>query len=438
MSKRFGWLLGMAVLVAIGTLVACGVTYNHANDGLVLVSSQGSGLLESYVFSISSGSIGPVNNTPTDTGNLTCVLKGVPSQVLIDPAGLYAYSILTATPSTCGSGSATGIQAFKIDPVGTLTSVGPLVTDPNPTAMVMDQKGKFLYVAEGTNSAKNANTSLPSKPCPGTKAQYEFCVYAIGSGGSLTPVAADYVLPQTPQVPNFSALALTPTALPGLLNGVQQAVCSSPGNNPPPNEFLYAVDSVNYEVWAFTVNLSTGAIGGPGSGNQVIGYPTAPVPFGITVDPCDRFVYVSNGVNNSVSAFALCEFVTQGTCPLANGTLLQVSGSPFSLQNGAETPGPLLVDPFGNYLYVLDTDSNQISMLHISQVTGSLTSITPPTVSTGVQPTSLVIRSDDSWLFVANFGSQDMSQFSIVPNTGVLSASPTVATDNWPWGVAVK
>lgn len=418
MSKRFGWLLGLAVLVAIALTMACGTTYNHANDGLVLVSSQGSGLLESYVFSISSGSIGPVNNTPTDTGNLTCVLKGIPSTVLIDPSGLYAYSILTATPSTCGSGSATGLQAFKIDPVGTLAAVGPLVADPNPIAMVMDQKGKFLYVAEGTKAKINT--------------------YAIGTGGSLTPVKNVYVMPQTPQVPDFSALAVTPTSLPALLNGVQQAVCSSPGNNPPPNEFLYAVDSVNYEVWQFSVNLSTGSLGGPGSGNQIIGYPTAEVPSGVTVDPCDRFVFVSNGLTNSVYAYSLCEFVTQGTCPLANGTLLPVSGSPFSLQNGAETPGPLLVDPFGNFLYVLDTFSNQVSMLKISQITGTLTSITPPTVSTGVQPTSMVIRSDDSWLFVANFGSQNMSEFSIVPNTGVLSASPTVPTDNWPWGVAVK
>src|ERR1035437_9665831 len=35
MSKRFGWLLGVGVLVTIGALVACGSNYNQSSDGLV-------------------------------------------------------------------------------------------------------------------------------------------------------------------------------------------------------------------------------------------------------------------------------------------------------------------------------------------------------------------------------------------------------------------
>ena len=38
-----------------------------------------------------------------------------------------------------------------------------------------------------------------------------------------------------------------------------------------------------------------------------------------------------------------------------DGTLVQVSGSPFSLSGSANGPGPLLVDPYGNNVYVLGT-----------------------------------------------------------------------------------
>ena len=55
MSKRFAWLLGVVVLVAIGVLVACGTTYNSSSEGLVLVGSQGSGLIETFSFNLGSG-----------------------------------------------------------------------------------------------------------------------------------------------------------------------------------------------------------------------------------------------------------------------------------------------------------------------------------------------------------------------------------------------
>ncbi|HUA15534.1 MAG TPA: beta-propeller fold lactonase family protein [Verrucomicrobiae bacterium] len=435
MSKRFAWLLGFLVLIAIAVLAACGTAYNPASDGLMLVSSQGSGLLETFTFSLSSGSVATVYNSPTDTGNQTCVLNGIPSTLLVDPAGQYAYTIITASPTVCGSGSTTtGIAAFKINSDGTMKQVGSIVSDPNPQTMIMDSTGKYLFVAEGLDSSA-AITNPPAVPCPGTTSQYGICVYSVSSG-TLTPVPGTFVMPHTLQQANFAALAVTPMTLPGLINGVQIAACS--GNNPPTNEFLYAVDSANYEVWEFTVDPSTGTLGGPGSGNLVNGFASGPAPAGVSVDPCDRFVYVSNSQNNTVSAYTLCAMIVNNTCPNADGSLNTVAGSPYVLSGGANGPGPLLVDPFGNFLYVLDKLSNQISIFRISSVTGSLTANNPATAATGSLPESMVIRSDGSWMFVANFNSATVSQFALSPEAGTLSALPPINTDNWPWGVAVK
>jgi 6-phosphogluconolactonase (cycloisomerase 2 family) len=59
--------------------------------------------------------------------------------------------------------------------------------------------------------------------------------------------------------------------------------------------------------------------------------------------------------------------------------------------------------------------------------------------STGASPVSIAVRNDDSWLFVANSQSANVSQYSITPANGQLSALPAFGTtaDN-PFGVAVK
>jgi 6-phosphogluconolactonase (cycloisomerase 2 family) len=436
MSKRFAWVLGVVVLVAIGLLVACGTTYNSSFDGLVLVSSQGSGLLETFSFSLNSGSIAAVNNPPSQTGDLTCVLNGIPSSIVVDPAGAYAYTIITANQSDCGSSStATGIAAFKINSDGTMTASGSLVPDPNPMRLLMDSTGKYLFVAEGLKGTVNS--------------------YAIGSSGTLTSVPGtfNFALPAGSefQTPNFAAVAVTPMVLPPLVNGVQQAVCSSPGNNPPTSEYLYAADSVNNVVWEFSVNTSTGTLENPPNRNQVPYFPsplvppTGPalsVPAGVAVDACNRFVYVSNNLQNTVSAYTMCNGMPTASaqyCPAtADGSLVAITGSPFNLSGGANGPGPMMTDPFGNYLYFLDLLSNQISTFRISTVSGSLTADTPAVVATGLQPTSFAIRSDDNWLFVANFQSATLSQYTITPATGALTPLPVTTTDNYPWGVAVK
>lgn len=101
-------------------------------------------------------------------------------------------------------------------------------------------------------------------------------------------------------------------------------------------------------------------------------------------------------------------------------------------------PGPLVVDPYGKYVYVVGSGSNTLSGFTISPVSGSIIAMTPPTVATGVQPKSIVIRGDDNWMFVTNYGANTVSQYSITPATGALSVLPAIQTDNYPFGVAVK
>jgi 6-phosphogluconolactonase (cycloisomerase 2 family) len=247
-------------------------------------------------------------------------------------------------------------------------------------------------------------------------------------------------LPTGFQTPNFLALAVTPTTFPGIgVNGIQNSVCSVPGINPPTSEYLYVADSVNNVVWEYQVNTSTGVLMNPPNHSLVPSFPTGATPSGVTVDPCDRFAYVSDMTSNQISAYTICNGLptqSSSTClATPDDSLVPVSGSPFSINSG-NGPGPLVVDPFGNFVYVVDTLSSQISTFKISPVSGSV--ISTGLTTTGIQPISIAVRADGNWLFVTNFQAATMSQYSITPSSGALTAMPAIGTDNYPWGVAVK
>jgi 6-phosphogluconolactonase (cycloisomerase 2 family) len=440
MSKRFLWLLGVVILVSIGLLVACGSNYNQSSDGLVLVGSQGSGLIETFSFNLFNGHVSAIANSPADTSAKVCVLNGVPTSIVVNPAGTFAYAILNAN-SSC-QGSKTGILTFKINSNGTTTAAGSPVAfragiaDVVPNTMVIDAAGKFLFVAD------RATTDTAGLYVPGSVS-----VFAIGTGGSVTEVAGSPFYTSNPPTTlpqsglDIVSVAPTPTVFPPIgINGVQNAVCSGAGTSPPTTQYLYAVDGLGNQVFEFQVDTSSGVLTNPPNRTQIPPFPTDQTPAGVAVDPCNRFVYVSDSLTNKVSAYTMCNgSSTQSpTCPQPpDGTLVQVSGSPFSL-TGANGPGPVVVDPFGNNVYVLGTLSNTISPLKISPISGSLTALSPTTVATGLQPTAIAVRGDDNWLFVTNFNAASVSQYSITPATGALSVAPTIQTDNYPWGVAVK
>lgn len=421
MSKRL-WLLGVVGLVLIGLLLACGNQYNPSQDGLLLVSSQGAGLIQTYAFTLSNGHTTPIANSPNDTANAVCVLHGLPASMVADPKGQYAYAIIQANPTNCGSGTVAGIGIFKIASDGGTSQVGSLIPDTNAVSLTMDPTGKFLFAPQGTAGL--------------------VIVYAIGSGGSLTAVPGkfNFINGAGFRTPAIVSVAPTPTVFPAVgINGAVNSVCQLPGNTAPTAEFLYAVDANNYGVWQFSVDTSSGALGNPPGQTQVPFFGSDQVPMGVAVDPCVRFAYVSDSLTNKVNAYLICMNVQpQRGCPFADGSLVPVAGSPFSLTASANGPGPLVVDPFGNNLYVLDTLSNTISGFRISPISGSITASATPTVATGLQPTSIVIRADGNWMFVANYNAATVSQYSVSPVTGTLTVEPPILTDNYPFGVAVK
>jgi 6-phosphogluconolactonase len=401
MRTRFTWIVAILVLIAIGFTMACSNNYSASNNGLVVVPTQGSAVMQTFSLDLGNGHLSQINNV---NGPPT---PGLPTQVVLNSAGTFAFVIVQENAVL--QPSQTGIASYQIASDGKLTSVGTTVVT-NPVALAIDSAGKFLFVAQGSEGT--------------------ISVFSIGSNGSLSEVGKPTSLPAQPggRTPSASALAVTPTIYP-----IQFSPCS--GFTAPATENLYVADIVNYVLLNYSVS-STGSLTLVPTATTT-GVPTGTVPSGVAVDPCNRFVYVSDAIpNNSVSAYTICSAVSQAkNCPTADYHLQTVTGSPFP---AGDNPGPLAVDAYGNFLYVVDTGSDQISGYRISASNGALTPFTGTAISTGSGPTSIAIRSDDSWLFVANINAATLSQYAITPASGTLTPQPSTSTFNFPSGVAVK
>jgi 6-phosphogluconolactonase len=408
MRTRFTWIVAILALVAVGVLMACSTKYSAANNGLVVVPSQGEAVMDSFSLDLSNGHISEINNV---NGPPT---PGLPTSVILDPAGAFAYVIVYQNAAL--SNSVTGIASYQIASDGKLAYIAttPLT---NPVAIAMDSAGKFLFVANGIEGTVS--------------------VFTIGSNASLSEVSGSpFALPAElgGNAPSASALAVTPTVYPQAY-----AVCS--GFTPPTTENLYVTDSVNYVVLNYSVDPSAGTLALAPVSLTLPGVSTGSVPSGVTVDPCDRFAYVANasGSNgNSVSAYTICSAVNvaaQPPCLQADYSLHPAAVLPYPV---GDSPGPMAVDAYANYLYVVDTGSNEISSFKISSATGTLSALTPATVAAGLGANSIAIRSDDSWMFVANITAATVSQYAITPSTGALLPQEAFSTDNYPSGVAVK
>ena len=421
MSTRFAWVLGLLVLVVVGFLVACGSHFSPSSDGLLLVPSLGSAVVQTFSFNLSSGHSSSINNPPPIPGPPS---QGSVASIILDPAGAFAYLTTSNTPNPVQSPCTTinSLARYKVNSNGTLSAIGTTTLGSNPpAALAMDSAGKFLFVANSATCAFPGTSTIAGA----------ISVFSIASNASLTEVTGSpFPIPATlgGGPANPVALAITPTVFPTL-----HAACS--GTATPTTEYLYVADAANDALWEFSVDTSSGVLGKPPNHSSVPSFATGSVPSGIAVDACNRFIYAANQNSNNVSAYTICNGgpASSAACQSSDGSLVPVPASPFSAGNG---PDAVAVDPLGNFVYVVNKLANTLSGYRISPVSGSLGNAS--TVTTGSTPVSIAIRSDDNWVFVTNYSSANVSEYSLTPATGGLSPQAPITTDNFPFGVAVK
>jgi DNA-binding beta-propeller fold protein YncE len=235
--------------------------------------------------------------------------------------------------------------------------------------------------------------------------------------------------------------------------------------------FAYVVSTGSNSVAQFAV----GAAGSltPLSPSSVS---TGDAPYSVTVHPSSRYVFVTNHQSGTISQFVVqsngslspntpptveasgaaalvfdpagksAYVASHATMAVTRYTLTDAgqlqSSSDASLPIGIDATG-MAVSPNGKFLYVTNYGSEpgvgaSISQFSISG-TGSLTALTPATVTFGSAPTAVAIDATSRFAYVTNQIDGTVSQLAIGAD-GTLTelTPPTVSTATRPWTVAIR
>ena len=112
-------------------------------------------------------------------------------------------------------------------------------------------------------------------------------------------------------------------------------------------------------------------------------------------------------------------------------------------------PGQMVVDPTNNFLYVLSAGSSQLFGFKVNTSQGTLTALAPASLPTGSQPAAMALHASvnsqgqnlysasGQFLYVANTLSSNITAFGLSPATGAMSSLGTQIAPAAPTGIAV-
>ena len=165
-----------------------------------------------------------------------------------------------------------------------------------------------------------------------------------------------------------------------------------------------------------------------GALTKVLSYLTGgTTPAGVAMNAKGQYLYVSNFGSNNISGFSIA----------SDGTLSPTPKSPYSMGTGVG-PRTIVGNPTLNYLYVAQYTSNQVSGFLISAASGELTPTTPAAVSTGFQPSGLAIDPTGVYLYTTNLGAASLSGYHVNNMTGGLGPiQATFTTPGQPSAIAL-
>ena len=373
--------LVIAVTFVLG-LLGCGSTSTNtlSTSDTMYVAARAAHGVWGYYADFNIGSLTNIGGSPFET-------QQAPTAIVINSAHTFAY---------VSNGNSNTITGYTFDLNGSMIANGSAATGPNPVALAIDSGGKFLFVAnQGT-------------PAPNFAPGY-LSVFSIGASGSLTPVQAQVPLPQlqcpTPQAlscPAPVALAITPTS-----------------------SFLYVTDQSQNLLFTFNIDPTTGKL----IPNPTLpALPTGSAPSGLAMNATGTLLYVANRDSESVSGFT-----TSADNSATPGALTAIPGS---FATGL-SPVALAVDPSGQYLYVTNKASNDVTGFKIKGVIGTLTALSNSPYNSGSGPDAIAISPTNKFLYVGNGGGASISAYKINPTSGdLIPASGAVPAGPGPAGIA--
>jgi len=178
---------------------------------------------------------------------------------------------------------------------------------------------------------------------------------------------------------------------------------------------VFSIDATNGQLTAVAGSpFNTGATGLTG---------------GLAIHRSKNFVYATNN-NNPPAGAGQPSTIAGYTIDANTGVLVQIPGSPFP--TGGVNSNLAAIDPTGKFLYVANTDSDNITGFTIDQTSGALTAIPGTPFAAGDFPVAVTIDPSGRYLYVPNRNSGNVQSFAINPTSGVLTSIGAVASGSVP------
>ncbi len=421
------------------------------------------------------GGCGSGGNSPTAapsrTGRATFTIHW-PQTTRLIPSGTMSIQVVIAQGSSVVASqvvnrptpsNTVSVLNFPTLPVGNLIATATAFPQANAQGVPLATGSMPLIIQANTNtpititmmSTINQITIAPVTPATVTTnsgivelvagQSIQFVATARDSNGNVVPVVSGSTLSFTSSSPAVAAVApvldasglatsvatvtagmtsglatitfaVTETDVTGVTSSktgtLQVEVLTSNGSNGA--RFAYITNNGDNTVTAYQVDRFTGALSATGTAVT-----SGTSPQGIGVAASGQFVYVVNSVANSVSGYSINN---------SAGTLTPFSsilGAPFPV---GTSPVSIAVAPQGGFIFVANSGSNTVSQFSIDPNTGSLIAIGTPISVTGVNvpgqtPQAIAVDPSARFVFTANSTTNNVSAFSIIPGIGALMAA---------------
>ena len=360
-----GQALGTCTVTATeGTLTGTNViTVIPGTANFAYLASSGNNTLNQFGVTAATAPYLTALN-PATTGAVS------PGQVVVDPNGLYAYSI---------DSTSSKVYLYDISQSGTTTPApGTLTLRTTATAVVagsaggniiaIDPTGRYLYVSDETGNTIYGFTI----------SQTDGTLTAIaGLGASFTTnlnAPSDLVIDRTGTfvyaVNNGNATVSEYTI--GAGGALTAGSVTSSGTAP----VFASIDSVNpaaqilivpggdSTISTYTIDATTGALTAVGTPTTVTG---STALYEAVADPTGAYLYIAD--SGSTSTGSIYSYNIDSTTGIIGA---QIGTAPVATGNG---PGLIAIDPTGALLAVDNNVDNTISLFTSSA--GALTAVTP-------------------------------------------------------------
>jgi 6-phosphogluconolactonase len=302
-----GYVSMYTINATTGALASIGppvYTYDYGGSpGSVAVSPSGKFLYvtnSGYVWDLDDGSVAmyAINATTgalTYTGMVSGNCPGLclPSSVIVDPSGRFAYV------ASGGYGFPYNIEMYTINATtGALTSIGTIAAGTAPVSLAMDPAGKFAYVVNESGGSTGNVSMYAINATTGALAS----IGTIAAGTDPVCVAVDpsgkFVYVTNSGSNDISMYNIDPTT--GALTSIGTIAA---GTDPVSvavdrsGKFVYVTNSGSNDVAMYTINATTGSL--TLTGTIAAGL----APSSVAIHPSGKFAYVTNSGSNDVSMY---------------------------------------------------------------------------------------------------------------------------------------